>query len=123
MVDVIVFFFVFFFPGLEFPCSYCSDLLAFTFGIPFSTGLNYRLARPAAGSVERRKNLPFGTAFTYFSSGLKQHTKSRNSLGMSRASHWSMRVLILGFDKKVCLYFFPVTLGFYLCGISNNKDD
>ena len=112
-----------FFSGLEFPCSYCINLLAFTFGITFSTGLNYRLARTAAGSVEQRKNLPFGTAFTYFSSGLKQHTKSKNSLGMSRTFHWSMRALILGFDKKICLYFFPVTLGFYPCGISNNKGD
>ena len=83
-----------FFSELDFPCSYGANLLAFTFGIPFSTGLHYRFAQTAAVSIERKKNIPFGTGFTYFSSGLKQHTKSRNSLGMSRTSHWSMRSLI-----------------------------
>ena len=80
--------------------------MVFTFGIPFSTGLHYRFAQTAAVSVERKKKIPFGTGLTYFSSGLKQHAKSRNSLGMSRTSHWSMISLISGFDRKDCLYFF-----------------
>ena len=83
------------FSELAFPCTYGANLLVFTFGIPFSTVLHYRFAQTAAVSVERKKKkIPFGTGLTYFSSGLKQHAKSRNSFGMSRTSHWSMISLI-----------------------------
>ena len=82
--------------------TYWFSLLAFPFQLDCTTDLH----KLQQFQLNEKKKIPFGTGLTYFSSGLKQHAKSRNSLGMSRTSHWSMISLISGFDRKDCLYFF-----------------